>query len=168
MESLIELLNGLSLWHWWTLAVALLVLELMTGTTYLLWPTVAAALVGLVAASPIPFGWELQLVLFAVVTAALTLAGDKFVSKRWFFTDKPKLNLRAQQLAGEKVIATSAFVAGEGRVRLGDTVWAAELVADAPVSEGAILEVVGLEGATLQVRALAAAPAAGAGEPAAS
>ncbi len=159
MESLIAFLDSLTVWHWWTLAVVLLVLELLTGTTYLLWPTVAAGLVGLAAASPLPFGWEQQLATFAAVTIVLTLAGDRFVAKRWLKTERPELNERAAQLTGEKVVALADFVAGQGRVKLGDSVWAAVLTADAEVAKGAVLEIVGLDGSTLKVRAVGRAGA---------
>lgn len=154
METLITFLQGLTVWHWWGLAGVLLVLELLTGSTYLLWPTAAAAFVGLLALTPLPFGWEMQLLAFAVVTGVLTLLGDKFVAKRRLRSDKPHLNERADQLAGEKVIAADDFVAGRGRVRHGDTVWAAVLTGDAAVAKGAVLEIVGLEGATLKVRTI--------------
>jgi membrane protein implicated in regulation of membrane protease activity len=161
MESLIGFLDSLTVWHWWTLAVVLLVLELLTGTTYLLWPTVAAALVGLGAASTLPFPWEWQLSTFAFVTIVLTLAGDRFVAKRWLKSESPQLNERAAQLTGERVVAVGEFVAGRGRVRLGDSVWAAALTADADVSRGSVLVIEGVDGSTLKVRAFPPSDAAG-------
>jgi membrane protein implicated in regulation of membrane protease activity len=154
MDALIGFLDSLTIWHWLTLAVVLLVLELLSGTTYLLWPFVAAVIVGLGLASPIHFGWQVQLITFAAITGVLTLAGDKFVAKRWLKSDRPMLNVRAEQLRGEKVIAAAAFVAGAGRVRLADSVWEAEIDGAEAVAEGAVLEVVGLDGTTLKVRAL--------------
>jgi len=159
MDALIGILGSLTIWHWWALAAALLVLELLTGTTYLLWPSAAAATVGLGLASPLHFDWRIQILAFAVLTTVLALAGDKFVAKRWLRSDRPELNERAAQLAGEKVIAVADFVAGEGRVRLGDSVWAAELADEGEAEKGAVLEVVGLDGATLQVRAVGPATA---------
>jgi membrane protein implicated in regulation of membrane protease activity len=152
MEHLISFLEGLSVWHWWGLAGVLLVIELLTGTTYLLWPTAAAALVGLAAASPLPFGWELQLIAFAAITTVFTLAGDKFVAKRWFRADSQNLNERARQLLGEKVVAAADFAAGKGRVRLGDSVWAAVLTGGSEAAKGAVLEIVDVDGATLHVK----------------
>jgi membrane protein implicated in regulation of membrane protease activity len=154
MDTLIGFLEGLTIWHWWGLAAGLLTLELLTGTTYILWPTAAAALVGLLSGGgPLSLGWEVQLVAFAAVTTVLTLAGDKFVAKRWLNTERPKLNERALQLAGEKVIALADFEAGQGRVKLGDTVWAAVLAEQTAASKGAVLEIVGVDGATLRVKA---------------
>jgi membrane protein implicated in regulation of membrane protease activity len=153
MDALIGFLETLTIWHWWGLAGVILVIELLTGTTYLLWPTVAGALVGLLAAIVPAFGWQAQLVTFAVVTVGLTWAAERyFPTLKLQRSDKPMLNERAAQLAGQKVVATVGFVAGRGQVKLGDSVWAAMLLGDATVAEGAVLEVVSLDGATLHVK----------------
>lgn len=151
MDALNQFLafNELTIWHWWTLAIVLLGLEIATGTTYLLWPAAAAAVVGLIAG---PTGWELQLFVFAALTTVLTLAGDRFVRKRWMTSDKPTLNQINDQLVGQRVVAADAFSAGLGRVRVGDTVWRARLEGDDAIEAGAVLEVTGLDGVTLSVR----------------
>ena len=71
METLIAFLESLTIWHWWGLAGVLLVLELMTGTTYLLWPTAAAFVTG--AVSILLFGWQIDLVVFAVINLVVCL-----------------------------------------------------------------------------------------------
>jgi len=147
---IVELFAEITIWHWWTLAAVLLVLELATGTTYLLWPAASASVVGLLVAAPVPFGWELQLFTFAVITTALTMIGAKFVRQRWMASDKPNLNRRADQLLGQKVVAASAFVAGIGTVKVGDTVWRAQIADGA--AAGDVLEVTGMDGVTLAVR----------------
>jgi membrane protein implicated in regulation of membrane protease activity len=155
MESLTAFFDGLAVWHWLALAGVVLVLELLTGTTYLLWPTVAAAVVG-IAAWLLPIPWQAQIAAFAILTAVLVLFGDKLVAKRWrkLVSDKPHLNERAAQLRGQRVTAVAAFVAGHGRVRVGDTVWAAVLDDHGEAAEGAQLEVISVDGATLKVRAI--------------
>lgn len=152
MDALIAFLESLTIWHWWGLAGVLLVLELMTGTTYLLWPTAAALAAG--AISVFPFGWQTEIIVFTAMTGFLTWQGDRYFPKLRQRTENPLLNERAEQLAGEKVVATVDFVAGRGRVKLGDSVWAAVLTGDGVVAKGAVLEIVSLDGATLRVRAV--------------
>jgi inner membrane protein len=41
-------------------------------------------------------------------------------------SDQPHLNRRTDQLSGRKAIVTDAISGGRGKVRVGDTVWAAE------------------------------------------
>jgi membrane protein implicated in regulation of membrane protease activity len=153
MEALTTLLDGLSLWCWWLLVVILLLIETFTNTTYLLWPAAAAAMVALFT-SILSWGWEMQLASFAVLTVVLTVLGDRFVARRWLKGQHAHetLNQRAAQLAGQKVVATTEFVAGRGRVKVGDSVWLATLAGDVPVAQGEVVEVVGYDGATLRVR----------------
>ena len=47
MDILISALEGLNLWWWLGIAAALLIAELVTGTTYILWPAAAAFLTSL-------------------------------------------------------------------------------------------------------------------------
>ena len=44
---MIELLLPVSYWHWWVLALALLILEALVSGFFLLWLSVAAGFVGL-------------------------------------------------------------------------------------------------------------------------
>src|SRR5262249_36984567 len=150
MESLTALLDGLSPWCWWLVVVVLLLIETFTNTTYLLWPAAAAAMVALFA-SVLPLGWETQLASFAALTVVLTILGDRFIARRWLKGQHSHetLKQRGAQLAGQKVVATTEFVAGRGRVKVGDSVWLATLAGDASVAQGEVVEVVGYDGATL-------------------
>ena len=47
-NSLIQLLSEMGGVHWLILAFGLLVAEVLSGTSYLLWPAAAALIVGLV------------------------------------------------------------------------------------------------------------------------
>ena len=49
MEPLVSLLSSVGPQHWVVLGLILLIAEMASGTTYLLWPAVAAFLVALVA-----------------------------------------------------------------------------------------------------------------------
>lgn len=149
---MVELIAAVSPWHWFALAGVILIAELLTGTTYLLWPAAAAVLVGFVHLSPIDVGWVAEVVLFAGLSAILALFGDRFVRPAWFRTDRPRLNDPSARLIGSTVVAVTPFTTGSGRVRVGDSEWAAALVPDhGPVDAGATLTVVAVEGVTLRV-----------------
>ena len=64
-------------------------------------------------------------------------------------SDDPLLNDRAARLIGETVEVVTAIENGEGRVKVGDSVWTAR-GPDAPA--GARVEVVGAQGNCLNVR----------------
>ena len=63
MIEYIEFLQTMPFWYWWVLAVALLIIELITGSTYFLWPAIAAALVGFFDIWPLDGEWQIQLIL---------------------------------------------------------------------------------------------------------
>jgi membrane protein implicated in regulation of membrane protease activity len=143
-------MSGIEPTHWFALGFAFLVAEILTGTTYLLWPAAAAALTALLALFA-PADIAAQWAVFAVLTIALTVTGHFYVRGKWLKRqENTVLNERAHTLVGQIAIAASAFEAGMGRVRLGDTVWqasSAEAIAD-----GQQVTVVGVDGSTLQVK----------------
>ena len=53
-------------WHWWIIAIVLVILEAFVSGTFLLWMGVSAAVVGGVLLIAPGMGWEYQVLLFAV------------------------------------------------------------------------------------------------------
>jgi membrane protein implicated in regulation of membrane protease activity len=151
MDGLLTLLGNAPYWGWFALAVAFLIAEITTGTTYILWPAVAAAAVGVLTLAGLGLGVQAQWVVFALATIVLTLIGHRFVRPRLMASKDPELNDRRLQLIGSKGVAASAFAGPTGRMKLGDTEWRAELV-QGVAEAGTPLEVVGVDGATLKVR----------------
>jgi hypothetical protein len=69
-------------------------------------------------------------------------------------SDKPFLNKRTEQFIGKNFTLQSAITHGIGRVSVGDTIWQVRCNEDLPI--GAIISVVGIEGAVLVVKHIAA------------
>jgi inner membrane protein len=167
MSELFAFLGSLGPFHWLGLGLALLVAELLTGTTYILWPALAAMVTGMFLFF-LPIAWPVQLLVFAGAALGLTAAGHRF-ARHYFFrkSEMPALNDRAAQLVGQTAIAAEAFVAGQGRVRLGDSEWAAMLAPDPEpgpgdmgVNAGQAVMISGLDGPRLIVRPLPLLPRA--------
>ena len=55
-------------WHWWILALALIIAETLLPGTFFLWMGISALVLGLVAWLIPAMGWEMQLMLFAVLS----------------------------------------------------------------------------------------------------
>ena len=123
--------------------------ELLAPGVFLIWLAAAAALTGLAAllfGIPLPF----QLALFTLLAVATTLAG-----RRWYYdnpvsSSDPLLNDRPARLIGQTVEVVTAIEHGSGRVRVGDSIWAAR-GEDAEV--GARVRVIGAQSNCLQVEA---------------
>jgi membrane protein implicated in regulation of membrane protease activity len=155
MDALFSYLETMPFWHWWVLAVLLLVVEIVTGSTYFLWPATAAAVVGISDMWPFNGNWQAQLALFAVITILLIVFATPRV-KPWLHktrADHLTLNERGAQKVGKRATVDEAFANGVGRVRFGDTVWLAESEGGANFAKGDAVEIVRVDGAKLIVKA---------------
>jgi membrane protein implicated in regulation of membrane protease activity len=146
-------LAGLGAHWWWLLAAALLgAFEIFAPGVFLVWIAAAAAVTGItVALLPIPF--LAQVGLFALLTIAAVAGGRRHYAANPVASDDPLLNDRAARLIGETVTVETAIDGGEGRVKVGDSVWTAR-GPDAPA--GARVRIVGTQGTCLTVTPLEA------------
>ena len=136
---------------WWILALLLIGGEVLVPGYFLLWIGLAAAAMGVLLWLLPGMGLLLQAVLFAL----LALAACVFYARRL----RPRiersapgselLNRRAEQMIGQRYVLTEAIVNGRGKARVGDGQW---LVAGPEAPVGATVEVVAVDGTTLQVR----------------
>lgn len=134
-------------WFWLSLGVVLAAAEIVAPGFFLIWLAVAAILTGLLAwAIPIPAAFQIGL--FCVFAIGAVYAGRRWFKLNPIESDDPKLNDRGARLVGETVTVVQAIDGGEGRVKVGDSVWTAR-GADAPV--GARLRVTGTSGSILHV-----------------
>lgn len=151
MNALFGMLSAIEPQHWFVLALLLLIAELASGTTHLLWAAVAAGVTGLFAWLVPGSPWMLDMALFAMLLIALTLFARPLVRNRLLRkSDDPGLNERAASLIGAQGAAADAFVNGFGSVRIADTVWRAR--SEEPIEPGALVQVLGVDGVTLTVK----------------
>lgn len=137
-------------WHWWVLAVLLAAVETVLPGAAFLWLGGAAAVVGLVVLVLPGLGWELQLLLLAVLSIAAVIGGRALY--RWaglHAVHDQVLNRRAEQYIGTVHTLQTAIVNGHGRAQVGDTSWAVE-GPDLPA--GAAVRVVAVDGVILKVK----------------
>ena len=152
MDTLLNLLNEMGPLHWLVLGLVLLIIEMATGTTYLLWPSVAAFVTALVALIP-PTNWIAEMALFAALIIALTYFGDPLV-KRWRNEGAASgLNERNLAMIGKRGVVSN-FANGVGSVKIADTIWRA--VSEEALEAGQAVEVASVDGVTLKVRRLGA------------
>lgn len=135
-------------WHWLTLGVALIAVEIVAPGTFLLFPGAAALLTGLVALAFPGLGWEMLALVFAVLSVALLGAGRGVYRRLRRPPDGAALNRRAQRLIGSVHPLSAAIVGGRGRVTVGDAGW---LVKGPDLPAGALVRVVGADGTVLEV-----------------
>ena len=126
---------------WWVLALILIAGEVLAPGFFMLWIGIAAAVMGVVT-------W--------VVPGLGALAYWKFLRPRLARHDDPAartLSRRGEQMIGQRYVLVEAIVNGRGKARVGDGQW---LVAGPDLPVGTEVEVVGVDGSLLKVRAVAA------------
>ena len=137
-------------WVWAAFAAALLAIEVITGSGWLLW---AAASAGATAVIVVLLGPNVPtaLLIFAVLTAVSALAGRRFLPRRPVH-DTGDINDNIGRLVGHQGSAVKAFSGRAGRVSIDGKEWAAELAEGDGLEAGASVEVVGVDGSRLRVR----------------
>jgi membrane protein implicated in regulation of membrane protease activity len=152
IASLAQQMNQLEAWHWLALGAVLLAIEIASTTNYLLWPGIAALLVGALNFLVPGIGGPLSVFLFAVLAMATSVVWHRSPYGRRAANAPNALNDRMQTYLGRRGAAAGDFVGGHGAILLDDTRWAAVAEAGDPRS-GAMLQVTGADGTVLRVRA---------------
>jgi membrane protein implicated in regulation of membrane protease activity len=113
-------------WGWAIRAVIVGLAELQVPGSYLIWIALGAALTAAIDAVR-PASVEMQLATFAAAAAACCVAGY-FVYRRVDHRrpDPMALNDRTLSMIGARGVVCAGIVNGEGKVRLGDSIWIAE------------------------------------------
>jgi inner membrane protein len=118
-------MTALPWWVWASGAALLAVAELHVPGAYLIWVALGAALTAIGAAV-----WsgslEAQLGIFAIASVLSSLGGYFVYRGRARQPPAAPLNERARAMVGARGVVCAPFVAGRGKVRLGDGVWLAE------------------------------------------
>lgn len=139
---------------WWILALLLIGGEVLLPGYFLLWIGLAAAAMGVVLWVVPDIGMLGQAVLFGVLAFAFCVGYARWLRpglERRQGGDE-RLNRRGEQMVGQRYELIEPIVNGRGKARVGDGQW---LVSGPDLPRGAMVEVVAVDGATLQVRATA-------------
>ncbi|MBX3562019.1 MAG: NfeD family protein [Sphingomonas sp.] len=153
-------LGGLGAHWWWLLGAALLgILEIFAPGVFLVWLAAAAAATGIVVAL-LPLGLPIQLVLFSMLAAVAVIGGRRYYEHKASLADDLHINDPVARLIGQEFEVVTEIRGGQGRVRIGDSVWTAR-GADTPA--GARVRVTGVKGNCLDVVPVPALPPADGG-----
>ncbi|MEI6095872.1 MAG: NfeD family protein [Gammaproteobacteria bacterium] len=137
--------------YWIGLGALLFVVELLTGSGFLLFFGASAFIVAVLPLVLPNISLSTQVIAFSVLSVLDALCWKLILKhRRSRKSDKPFLNKRAEQLIGQNFTLQSAIIHGVGRVSIGDTIW--QVSCNEDLSSGTIVSVVGIEGAVLIVR----------------
>jgi membrane protein implicated in regulation of membrane protease activity len=116
-------------WAWWVLGIVLLILEVLMPGVFLVWIGIAAIVTGalsLLMWEQAFWAWQVQWLVFAVLSLIAALAGRRIVSTRGQGSDQPHLNQRGRSLIGRTATLEQPITEGRGRIRLDDTMWSVQ------------------------------------------
>lgn len=150
---LVDLLAITGSWTWIIFGLLILAIEILMPSTFLLWPGIAALLVGGVTLAlgtnnPI-WPWQAQVLVFLAGSLVIAWFGRNFLRERNLVdSERPNLNERGAQLVGKTATLSTAIENGQGRAKLGDTTWT---VRGPDAKKGAKVRITASEGSVLQV-----------------
>lgn len=143
-----EWVNNLEFWHWWILAVVLIVLELFAPGAFFMWVGISAAIVGTLLWLLPGMSWEFQFVLFSVFSVVSVIGWRMYLKKHPIDTDRPVLNRRGHQYVGRVFTLDEPIVNNQGKIRVDDTTWK---IRGADLPAGAKIQVTDVDGVILLV-----------------
>lgn len=127
------------MWFWFSLAIALLVVELVTTQLVSIWLSASSFVTGIIVAifSKIEIPW--QILIFAVLSTIALFATRPFVRK---FTAKSKDNKTNIDLnIGKNAIVTEKIdnINGQGTIKINGLIWSARSDDGNIIEEGEIV-----------------------------
>ncbi len=134
-------------WFWLTLGLVLGAAEIVAPGFFLMWLGMAAFVTGIVAWA-LPIAMPAEVILFAALAVATVYAARRWITQNPIISSDPLLNDRGGRMVGEIVTVVEAIADGQGRVKVGDSVWSAK-GSEAPV--GSKVRITGAQGSVLLV-----------------
>ena len=141
-------LQTLDYWHWWVLAVILLLLEMFAPGVFFMWLGIGAGAVGCWLFLQPELAWQTQFLMFAVFSVLAAGAGRWWVGRHPIATDQPQLNRRGEQYVDRIFTVDEAVVNGVGKLRVDDTIWK---IHGPDCKAGSVVRVVGVDGVVLRI-----------------
>lgn len=142
------MLAEITFWHWWIAAVIFLILETLVPGAIFLWMGAAGAVVGLVLLLIPSMTWEVQLILFAILSIASVIGWRMWRGTHVDESDRPNLNRRSSTHVGRTLDLTHAIKNGVGRVEIDQIQWK---VRGTDMPKGTRVKVVDTDGVILVV-----------------
>jgi inner membrane protein len=147
-------MDGIAMHYlWWIVALLLIGGEVILPGYFMLWIGIAAAAMGVVLLLLPDLGALAQAIVFALFAFVSCFVYWKVVRPRLerIPAGNERLNRRGEQLIGQRFPLCEAIVNGRGKAKVGDGMW---LVNGPDLPLGATVEVVGIDGTTLHVKAV--------------
>jgi membrane protein implicated in regulation of membrane protease activity len=135
-------------WHWWALAFAFLILEMLTPGFFFMWLAVSGLITGIIVGIFPALSVNAQTLIFSLLAVSAVTAWWIYGRRCPVKTDQPFLNKRGAHYIGRVFTVSEAIVNGRGKVKADDSLWIVE-GEDCPVNTK--VKVTGIKGTVLKV-----------------
>lgn len=136
-------------WFWFVLTLVLFGLEMVVPGVIFMWLAFAAVIVGGVVLIDPSMGWEIQFIIFSILGVISVYSGRTYLKKNPILSEDEDLNDRGARYIGNKYTVERAMKNGEGKIRIGDTLWLVR--GDFEADIGSKVKVTGSDGVVLLV-----------------
>ena len=144
-------LADMTYWHWLFLGLAALIIELLSGSGFLLAIAIAAALTSIYVAVFLSIAWTGQAYIFSLLALVACFAWGVYLRSRKMNIATPALNQRAAQYIGKIVTLKESMQDGRGKLILHDTVWVIE---GETLAAGSRVKIIAAVGTVLKIEAV--------------
>ncbi|MFV1984247.1 MAG: NfeD family protein [Thiohalomonadales bacterium] len=141
-------LETLVYWHWWILGVGLVILEIFAPGAIFLWMGIAAGIVGFILMLFPELTWQVQFIMFSVLSIASIVVWHYYLKGSPTETDQPTLNKRGHQYIGRIFTLDEAIENNVGKIKVDDSTWKVE---GENCEAGTQIKVVDVDGVVLRV-----------------
>ena len=145
---MISFMENISWWHWWLAGIVFFIIEILLPGIIFMWFGVAALVMGVIVLLFSGLPWEVQLISFSLLSIGSAVGWRLYQKKNPVITDNPDLNKRGQQFIGQIYELSTPIQNGNGKARVGDSVWK---VKGPELPEGASVKVISVDGTILMV-----------------
>lgn len=149
-----EFFANLAFWHWFIFGGLLLLGEMLAPGAILLWPGIAALLIGMLTFAAADLPWTVTVPLWAILSVVTAFGWRAYRQKNPapVSAAASTLNERGSQYIGHHYTLTKPVINGVGEVKVGDSVW--RVISDHDFIAGATVKVIAVEGTSLRVEAV--------------
>lgn len=141
-------LETLVYWHWWILGTGLIILEIFAPGAIFMWMGIAAGIVGFILMLFPDISWQVQFIIFSVLSVASIVIWHYYLKQNPTKTDQPTLNKRGHQYVGRSFTLEEAIVNNVGKINVDDSTWKIE---GENCDAGTQIKVVDVDGVVLKV-----------------
>jgi membrane protein implicated in regulation of membrane protease activity len=143
-----SILNNPEYWHWWSLGILFLILEIFAPGFILVWFGAAAFVVG-ASLLILDLDTNTQLLIWSIVSIASILVWHK-----WRKANPPQedgantLNKRGHDFIGRRFTLDSDIINGFGKIKVDDSIWKVEVDLDLKIGDKIVIT--GIDGTVLK------------------